>query len=89
MQLRPTTARPRTTSSSLRRRALCAWTQPSHRKLTSVGELRFEEALLATDANVRRLPVDGSQLERMHHLRTPGNALSMRRERWRARMMTS
>jgi 3-phenylpropionate/trans-cinnamate dioxygenase ferredoxin reductase subunit len=38
----------------------------------------FERALLATGANVRRLPVPGSELEGIHYLRTLGNSDTIR-----------
>src|SRR3954447_1173474 len=47
-------------------------------KLQSGDEVRFGQALLATGANVRRLRVDGSQLEGIHYLRTFGNADAIR-----------
>jgi 3-phenylpropionate/trans-cinnamate dioxygenase ferredoxin reductase component len=49
-------------------------------KLSSKQEIGFEQALLATGAMVRRLSVDGSQLEGIHYLRAPGNADSLRRD---------
>lgn len=42
--------------------------------LSTKDEVRFEHALLATGANVRRLPVDGSDLEGIHYLRALRNA---------------
>lgn len=47
-------------------------------KLSTKEELRFEKALIATGANVRRLNVDGCDLEEIHYLRTLGNAQSIR-----------
>src|SRR4051794_41452475 len=47
-------------------------------KLQSGEEVRFGQALLATGANVRRLRVDGCQLEGIHYLRTFGNADAIR-----------
>jgi 3-phenylpropionate/trans-cinnamate dioxygenase ferredoxin reductase subunit len=41
-------------------------------------ELRFDAALIATGAMVRRLRVDGSQLEGIHYLRTLGNSDAIR-----------
>jgi 3-phenylpropionate/trans-cinnamate dioxygenase ferredoxin reductase subunit len=41
-------------------------------------ELSFDRALLATGANVRRLRVDGGQLEGVHYLRALGNADAIR-----------
>ncbi|MEA2315241.1 MAG: 3-phenylpropionate/trans-cinnamate dioxygenase ferredoxin reductase component [Solirubrobacteraceae bacterium] len=47
-------------------------------KLSNKEEITFEKALLATGANVRRLNVDGCQLEQIHYLRTLGNADAIR-----------
>ena len=47
-------------------------------KLSSGEELSFEHAVLATGANVRRLRVDGCDLEGIHYLRTLGNADAIR-----------
>ena len=47
-------------------------------KLSSGEELTFGQAVLATGANVRRLRVDGGQLEGIHYLRTLGNADAIR-----------
>jgi 3-phenylpropionate/trans-cinnamate dioxygenase ferredoxin reductase component len=47
-------------------------------KLQSGDEVRFGQALLATGANVRRVRVDGSQLEGIHYLRTFGNSDAIR-----------
>jgi 3-phenylpropionate/trans-cinnamate dioxygenase ferredoxin reductase subunit len=46
--------------------------------LQSGDEVRFGQALLATGANVRRIRVDGCQLEGIHYLRTFGNADAIR-----------
>lgn len=43
-------------------------------------EVRFGQALLATGAMVRRLGVDGAQLEGIHYLRALGNADALRRD---------
>jgi 3-phenylpropionate/trans-cinnamate dioxygenase ferredoxin reductase component len=43
-------------------------------------ELSFEHAVLATGANVRRLRVDGAELEGIHYLRALGNADAIRAE---------
>jgi len=53
---------------------------PGARVATLVGgeELSFECALLATGANVRRLPVPGSELEGIYYLRTIRNADTVR-----------
>lgn len=47
-------------------------------KLSNKQEVSFEQALLATGANVRRLNVDGCELEQIHYLRTLGNADAIR-----------
>jgi 3-phenylpropionate/trans-cinnamate dioxygenase ferredoxin reductase component len=47
-------------------------------KLSTGDELRFGQALLATGSNVRRLRVDGGQLEGIHYLRTFGNSDAIR-----------
>jgi 3-phenylpropionate/trans-cinnamate dioxygenase ferredoxin reductase subunit len=49
-------------------------------KLSDKQEVGFGRALLATGAMVRRLSVDGAQLEGIHYLRAPGNADALRRE---------
>ena len=49
-------------------------------KLSSKEEVSFDNALIATGANVRRLNVDGAQLEGIHYLRTLGNADSIRED---------
>jgi 3-phenylpropionate/trans-cinnamate dioxygenase ferredoxin reductase component len=46
--------------------------------LSNKDEIRFEQALLATGANVRRLPVEGSDEEGIHYLRTLRNADTIR-----------
>jgi 3-phenylpropionate/trans-cinnamate dioxygenase ferredoxin reductase subunit len=43
-------------------------------------ELSFEHAVLATGANVRRLRVEGADLEGIHYLRALGNADAIRAE---------
>ena len=43
-------------------------------KLSTKEEVEFGQALIATGANVRRLNVDGCQLEQIHYLRTLGNS---------------
>jgi 3-phenylpropionate/trans-cinnamate dioxygenase ferredoxin reductase component len=48
--------------------------------LQSGDEVRFGQALLATGANVRRVRVDGCQLEGIHYLRTFANADAIRAE---------
>ena len=47
-------------------------------KLSNKEEIEFGKALIATGANVRRLNVDGCQLEQIHYLRTLGNADAIR-----------
>jgi 3-phenylpropionate/trans-cinnamate dioxygenase ferredoxin reductase subunit len=49
-------------------------------KLSNKQEVSFDKALIATGANVRRLNVDGSQLEGIHYLRTLGNADAIRED---------
>lgn len=51
-------------------------------KTAKVGEeeIAFGQALVATGAMVRRLRVDGAQLEGIHYLRAPGNADALRRD---------
>jgi 3-phenylpropionate/trans-cinnamate dioxygenase ferredoxin reductase subunit len=46
--------------------------------LSSKVEIEFGKALIATGANVRRLNVPGCELERIHYLRTLGNADAIR-----------
>jgi 3-phenylpropionate/trans-cinnamate dioxygenase ferredoxin reductase subunit len=46
--------------------------------LSTRDEIAFDKALLATGANVRRLRVDGGDLEGIHYLRALGNAASIR-----------
>jgi 3-phenylpropionate/trans-cinnamate dioxygenase ferredoxin reductase subunit len=47
-------------------------------KLSSGDELSFEHAVMATGANVKRLRVDGCDLDGIHYLRTLGNSDSIR-----------
>jgi 3-phenylpropionate/trans-cinnamate dioxygenase ferredoxin reductase subunit len=47
-------------------------------KLSNGEEVGFEQALLATGANVRRLNVPGCELDGIHYLRTLGNADAIR-----------
>jgi 3-phenylpropionate/trans-cinnamate dioxygenase ferredoxin reductase subunit len=47
-------------------------------KLSTKEELEFDQALLATGANVRRLNVPGCELEGIQYLRTLGNADAIR-----------
>jgi len=48
--------------------------------LSTKETVGFDRALLATGANVRRLRVDGGDLEGIHYLRAPGNSASIRRD---------
>jgi 3-phenylpropionate/trans-cinnamate dioxygenase ferredoxin reductase component len=47
-------------------------------KLSSKEEIEFGKALIATGANVRRLNVEGCELQEIHYLRTLGNADAIR-----------
>jgi 3-phenylpropionate/trans-cinnamate dioxygenase ferredoxin reductase subunit len=47
-------------------------------KLSSKESVGFDRAVVATGAMVRRLPVDGAQLDGIHYLRALGNADSIR-----------
>ncbi len=47
-------------------------------KLSTKQEVAFDQALIATGANVRRLNVEGCDLEQIHYLRTLGNADAIR-----------
>jgi len=47
-------------------------------KLQGGDEIRFERALIATGANVNILRVDGSNLDRIHYMRTFGNSDNIR-----------
>lgn len=47
-------------------------------RLSSKEEVRFGRALLATGANVRRLRLEGSDLDGIHYLRAYGNADAIR-----------
>jgi 3-phenylpropionate/trans-cinnamate dioxygenase ferredoxin reductase component len=46
--------------------------------LATRDEVAFDRALLATGANVRRLRVDGCDLDGIHYLRAPANAEAIR-----------
>jgi 3-phenylpropionate/trans-cinnamate dioxygenase ferredoxin reductase subunit len=48
--------------------------------LQSKEEVAFGHALVATGAMVRRVSVDGAQLDGIHYLRTLGNADTLRRD---------
>jgi 3-phenylpropionate/trans-cinnamate dioxygenase ferredoxin reductase subunit len=47
-------------------------------KLSTKEEVAFEQALIATGSNVRRLNVEGCELEGIHYLRALGNADAIR-----------
>ena len=47
-------------------------------KLSTKEEIAFDRALLATGANVRRLPIEGTDLEGTHYLRALRNADALR-----------
>ena len=47
-------------------------------KLSNKEEVSYGKALLASGANVRRLNVDGAELESIYYLRTLGNAAAIR-----------
>jgi 3-phenylpropionate/trans-cinnamate dioxygenase ferredoxin reductase subunit len=47
-------------------------------RLSTKEEVSFDRALIATGANVRRLRVDGSDLDGIHYLRALGNADAIR-----------
>jgi 3-phenylpropionate/trans-cinnamate dioxygenase ferredoxin reductase component len=47
-------------------------------ELSTREQVQFGRALIATGANVRRLSVDGCELDGLHYLRTLGNADSIR-----------
>jgi len=49
-------------------------------KLSTKEEVEFGQLLLATGANVRRLTVDGCDLEGIHYLRTFGNSDTIRED---------
>ncbi len=49
-------------------------------KLSNSEEVGFQQALIATGANVRRLKVDGCELDGIHYLRTLGNADTIRED---------
>jgi 3-phenylpropionate/trans-cinnamate dioxygenase ferredoxin reductase component len=49
-------------------------------KLSTRGEVKFGKALLSTGSNVRRLQVEGCDLEGIHYLRAYGNADAIRAE---------
>lgn len=47
-------------------------------RLSDGQEVSFDKALVATGANVRRIPVPGTELEGIHYLRTLGNSQTIR-----------
>lgn len=49
-------------------------------KLSTKDEISYDQALLATGAMVRRLGVDGADLEGIHYIRALGNADAVRRD---------
>jgi 3-phenylpropionate/trans-cinnamate dioxygenase ferredoxin reductase subunit len=49
-------------------------------KLSTKEEVAFTHALVATGAMVRRLPLDGANLDGIHYLRAPGNADALRKD---------
>ena len=49
-------------------------------RLSTKQEIEFGNALLATGANVRRLRVDGCQLDGIHYIRALGNSEALRAE---------
>ena len=48
--------------------------------LTNGQEVRFDKALIATGAGVRRISVPGAELEGIHYLRTLGNSDAIRED---------
>ena len=48
--------------------------------LSTKATVAYEHAVLCTGANVRRLPIDGAQLEGIHYLRTLRNADALRED---------
>jgi 3-phenylpropionate/trans-cinnamate dioxygenase ferredoxin reductase component len=53
-------------------------------RLSTKEEIEFGNALIATGANVRRLRVDGCELDGIHYIRTFGNSVALRAEAERA-----
>jgi 3-phenylpropionate/trans-cinnamate dioxygenase ferredoxin reductase subunit len=49
-------------------------------QLSSKEEIEFGNALIATGSNVRRLRIDGCELEGIHYMRTFGNSEALREE---------
>ena len=54
-------------------------------KLSTKDTVAFEHALIATGANVRRLPLEGDDLEGIHYLRALRNADALRRDAAKAK----
>ena len=48
--------------------------------LSTKDEIEFGKALLATGSNVRRLRLDGCELEGIHYMRAFGNSEALRAE---------
>src|SRR3954471_11155585 len=49
-------------------------------RLSDKSEVGYGQALVATGANVRRLPVEGAQFEGIHYVRALGNAEAIRHD---------
>jgi len=65
----------------LTRTAVTALHPARRTAVLSTGEtMGYGTALVATGATVRRLDVEGADLDAIHYLRTPGNADSLRRD---------
>jgi len=79
---RPGTYLPVPADVDLRERTSVMKLDPAARRATLSGgdEVSYEHALLATGANVRRLRVDGGQLDGIHYLRALANADAIRAE---------
>jgi len=69
-----------------RTRASVLGLDPAERRatLSTKETVRYDRALIATGANVRRLQVDGAQLEGIHYLRALANADAIRVDAARA-----
>jgi 3-phenylpropionate/trans-cinnamate dioxygenase ferredoxin reductase subunit len=79
---RPATYLPLPGDVDLRERTSVMKLDTEQRRATLSGgdEVAYEHALLATGANVRRLRVDGCQLDGIHYLRALANADTIRAE---------
>lgn len=55
-------------------------TEDRRAELSNGDSVRFDKALLATGANVRRLQVPGCELSGLHYLRTLGNSEAIRED---------